>query len=182
MKAFITGEEDGMNDIEKLFEEYSDCIYRFCCNISDSLYEAEDLFQDTFLKAMEIEKKIMAVDNKRSYLIGIALRLEKNNRRKKARHRRIAPEARGFDREADVLEAIAMDEKSIEESFIEKEQIDIVRQNIGQLEATYKIIASLYYGESMSIKEIAEIVKLPPGTVKSRLYKIRGMLRRGLED
>ncbi len=40
-----------MNDIEKLFEEYSDCIYRFCCNIADNLYEAEDLFQDTFFES-----------------------------------------------------------------------------------------------------------------------------------
>lgn len=66
-----------MNDIEKLFEEYSDCIYRFCCNIADNLYEAEDLFQDTFLKAMEIEAKVMAAENKKSYLIGIAIKLEK---------------------------------------------------------------------------------------------------------
>lgn len=171
-----------MNDIEKMFEEYSDCIYRFCCNISDNLYEAEDLFQDTFLKAMEIEKKLMDVDHKKSYLIGIALRLEKNNRRKKARHKRIAPETRGFDQESDVLESIALDEKSIEESLIEKEQLAVVRQNMLQLEPSYKIIASLYYGESMQVKEIAEIVKLPQGTVKSRLHKIRGMLRNGLED
>ena len=171
-----------MNDIEKLFEEYSDCIYRFCCNIADNLYEAEDLFQDTFLKAMEIEAKVMAAENKKSYLIGIAIKLEKNNRRKKARHKEIAPEARGFDRESDILEAVAMDEKSIEDSFIEKEQIVRVRENLQELAPSYKMIASLYYGESMPIKEIARIVKLPQGTVKSRLYKIRGMLRTGLED
>ena len=43
-----------------------------------------------------------------------------------------------------------------------------------ELAPSYKMIASLYYGESMPIKEIARIVKLPQGTVKSRLYKIRG--------
>lgn len=75
-----------------------------------------------------------------------------------------------------------MDEKSIEDSFIEKEQIVRVRENLQELAPSYKMIASLYYGESMPIKEIARIVKLPQGTVKSRLYKIRGMLRKGLED
>ncbi len=171
-----------MDNIEKIFEEYSDCIYRFCCNISDNLYEAEDLFQDTFLKAMEIEKKVLAADDTRCYLIGIALHLEKNNRRKKARHRRIAPETRSFDQEANILDAIALDEKSIEDRLIEKEQIVRIRQNLQELPQSYKMIASLYYGESMSIKEIARIVKLPQGTVKSRLYKIRGILRKGLED
>lgn len=171
-----------MNEIEKIFEEYSDCIYRFCCNISDNLYEAEDLFQDTFLTVMGIEEKMMAVDNKRSYLIGIALRLEKNIRRKKARHKRIAPEARSFDQEANILEAIAMDEKSIEDSLIEREEIAQVRQNLQEMPPSYRVIASLYYGESMPIKEIAKIVRLPQGTVKSRLYKIRAMLRKGLED
>ncbi|MFR1724290.1 RNA polymerase sigma factor [Emergencia timonensis] len=70
----------------------------------------------------------------------------------------------------------------MEDSLIEKEQIADIRKNLQELPQSYKMIASLYYGESMPIKEIAKIVKLPQGTVKSRLYKIRGMLRKGLED
>ncbi len=57
-----------------------------------------------------------------------------------------------------------MDEKkSIEDSFIEKEQIVRVRENLQELAPSYKMIASLYYGESMPIKEIARIVKTSSG-------------------
>lgn len=74
-----------MDKIENIFRETADSLYRFCCNISDSLYDAEDLFQDTLLKAIENEEKFMKVENKKNYLLGIAMHLEKNNRRKKSR-------------------------------------------------------------------------------------------------
>lgn len=170
-----------MDYIENLFEEYAGSVFRFCCNISDSLYDAEDLFQDTFVKAVENESKLMSVENQKNYLLGIAMHLEKNNRRKKSRRRHITPEAERFDWEKDILEAVALDEKSIEEKLIEKEQMECIRRNIADLERSNRIIASLYYGENLTIREISEIIKLPQGTVKSRLHKIRKQLRKGLE-
>lgn len=167
--------------MEELVREQGDCLFRFCCNISGNIFDAEDLFQDTFLKAMEKADCLLTVENPQSYLIGIAIRLDKNRRRKAARRQRIAPEARCFDRESEILDAVAADEKNIEDKLIEMEQIRRVRENAKQLDRRSRIIAALYYGEGMKVREIAELVRLPQGTVKSRLSKIRKQLRRGLE-
>ena len=174
-----------MDDMDKgmgrLIQEQGDSLFRFCCNISENLYEAEELFQDVFLKAMEIEDRVLAASDPKCFLIGIAVRLEKNRRRKAARRRRIAPEAQAFDWESDVLEAVKADEKSVEEKLIEMEQVRMVRTNALQLSRCNQRIAALYYGEGMKVREIAELVRLPQGTVKSRLSKIRKQLRKGLE-
>jgi len=174
--------DDRDKGIEKLIREQGDSLFRFCCNISENLYEAEDLFQDTLLKAMEIEDRVLGSENQRCYLIGIAIRQEKNRRRKAARRRRIAPEHQVYNWESDVLEAVKADEKSVEDRLIEMEQIRLVRNNARQLSRCNQKIASLYYGEGMKIREIAELIRLPQGTVKSRLSKIRKQLRNGLED
>lgn len=70
--------------MEELVQEQGDCLFRFCCNISGNIFDAEDLFQDTFLKAMEKADCLLTVENPQSYLVGIAIRLDKNRRRKAA--------------------------------------------------------------------------------------------------
>lgn len=167
--------------MEELVREHGDCLYRFCCNISENLFDAEDLFQETFLRAIEKADRVLDTEVPKNYLIGIAIRLDKNRRRKAARRKRITPDAHGFDRESEILDAVAADEKSIEDKLIEMEQIRIIRENAKQMDHRNQIIAALYYGEGMKVREIAEMVRLPQGTVKSRLSRIRKQLRKGLE-
>ena len=44
-----------------------------------------------------------------------------------------------------------------------------------------KVTVLLYYMEERSVEEIAEILRIPKGTVKSRLHQARGILRKELE-
>lgn len=56
------------------------------CNVQ----EADDLYQDTFLKAMEVNDELDFEDNPKSYLLSITLRIWRNRKRKFAWRRRIA--------------------------------------------------------------------------------------------
>ena len=71
--------------------------------------------------------------------------------------------------------------KSLEESVLEKEKQQMVREAINCLDERYRIPVYLYYLEELSLQEIAEILKIPKGTVKSRLHKARGLLKERLE-
>ena len=62
----------------------------FCCHLTGNVQEAEELYQDTFLKAVELMKNIDYENNPKSFLISIALRLWKNKKRKYAWRMRIA--------------------------------------------------------------------------------------------
>ncbi len=62
--------------------EYGRDIYSFCKHLTNNLPEADELYQDTFLKAVELKEKIDYGDNPKSYFLSIALRLWKNKKRK----------------------------------------------------------------------------------------------------
>ena len=79
-------------------KELEDCIYTYCKDIfalckqlTSSHYEAEELYQDTFLKAIELKSKTNEQHNPRSNLASITIRLWNNKRRKYAWRQRIAP-------------------------------------------------------------------------------------------
>ncbi|MBU8919501.1 sigma-70 family RNA polymerase sigma factor [Bacillus sp. FJAT-29953] len=62
-----------------------------------------------------------------------------------------------------------------------EEKLD-VRDGISRLESEYRIVISLYYLQDLSIKDIAEIIDQPEGTVKSRLSRARKKLEKWLSN
>ncbi len=77
-------------ELENCIWEYGKDIYSFCRSLTLNLQEADDLYQDTFLKAVEVIREIEYEKNPKSYLLSIALRLWKNKKRKYAWRNRIA--------------------------------------------------------------------------------------------
>ena len=78
-------------DIELLVEQYGDNLYRYCRSITYTLEDAEDLYQQTFLKAFELHKKISIQKNPKAYLMSVATNIWRNHKSMYARHERIAP-------------------------------------------------------------------------------------------
>ena len=56
-------------DIDQLVEQYSDSVYRYCKSIAYTPEDAEDLYQQTFLKAFELHKRISLEKNPKAYLL-----------------------------------------------------------------------------------------------------------------
>lgn len=65
-------------------------IYSFCRQLTQNKDAADDLYQDTFLKAVELSDKIDMKNNPKSYLLSIAVKLWRNRQRKFAWRARIA--------------------------------------------------------------------------------------------
>ena len=79
MEAFVMTTEE----MEVLVNEYGTSLYRFCCHLTGNVPEAEDLYQDTFLKTVELSHKLDRCGDgksKRNYLIGISVNLWKNKK------------------------------------------------------------------------------------------------------
>ena len=166
-----------ITELEKCIEKYGNDIYAFCLHLAYSQQEAEELYQDTFLKAMELLHGIEAENNPKSYLLSITIRLWKNQKRKYAWRKRIA----GFSSlEEETQEAEPGSGYSLEEEVLKKEQLRQLRQAVKELDYKYRMTVCLYYMEEMPIADIAKILRLPKGTVKSRLYKAREILKKQL--
>lgn len=171
-------------ELEQFITEYGREIYSFCVSLCGSRQEADDLYQDTFLTALEKIDRIDMAGNIRSYLLSVAVRMWKNRRRKRAWRRRIAQEQELNEETADGTAAEEMRDVSVlpEERILEEERLTAVRRAVSRLPDRLRIPVLLYYMEERQIMEISEILRLPEGTVKSRLHQARKRLEKELES
>ncbi len=165
--------------LEQCIYEYGKDVYTFCSQITGNCQEADDLYQDTFLKATELKEGIDYNRNPRSYFISVALRIWKNRRRKFAWRKRIAGTCTLTEEAAEVN--MPEQEISAEDVVLQKELEQQVRKAVGELAEKYRIPVYLYYTLQLSVEEIANVLEIPQGTVKSRLHKARALLRQELE-
>ncbi|MDO4165949.1 MAG: RNA polymerase sigma factor [Eubacteriales bacterium] len=166
-------------EIEILVETHMESVFQFCCFLTGNRADAEDLSQDTFLKAMELERKFHWNREERAdrnYLIGIAVNLWKNQQRKMRRRQRIAP----MEPLSEVL-VHAKDKTDVEAQVLEQELTEMMQQMIALLPEKQRIVVHLFYASQMSMEEIAKILHIPKETVKSRLRLAKKRLRNNLE-
>ena len=81
-----------IQELEQFIATYGTDIYSFCVYLTGNRPEAEELYQDTFLKTLELLDKIQKDGNPKSYLLSVAIRIWKNRNRKINRRNSIAPQ------------------------------------------------------------------------------------------
>lgn len=161
---------------EKYIETYGTDIYSFCVYLTKNKNDAEDLFQQTFLTAVE-KDEIEEVENPKSYFISIAVNLW-NNQKRKFLWRKKKADIVCF--QGGNLEQLADYEKTVEEQVLRQEEIETVRKCIMGLPDKMRIVILLYYRENLTIDEIALLLKIPSGTVKSRMHQAKNKIRERL--
>ena len=157
---------------EELVDDYGEQIFRFCLRLTYSKEDAEDLFQETFMRAFEQLPKVNASGNPKSFLFSTALYLWKSKKRTYARRNRIAP--------IQALDYEVVSDIDIEYRVMAQEDIQLVREIVHALPEKFKIPIMLYYSAEMDLPDIAATLKLPIGTVKSRLHRARKAVEKGL--
>jgi RNA polymerase sigma-70 factor (ECF subfamily) len=169
-----------VTEVNDLVNTYGIDIYKFCRQLTRDKEEADELYQGTFLKALEICEKIDNEKNPKSFLLSIAIKLWKNRKRKYAWRERIAS-MENYQEELDYSENQLMNIQSPEEEVLKKEDKELIIRAVASLKKRYRVPMYLYYAAEVSLKEISHILKLPEGTVKSRLYKARKEVKKYLE-
>ena len=165
-----------MKELERCIEVYGEDIYTFCLWLAKSREYADDLYQDTFLTAIEVVDRIDSEENIKSYLLSISVRLWRNRKRKWAWRNRIAPTVEMAD---DFHVDLAYEEK---DRVLDDEKSAVIKSAIATLPEKYRVIILLHYMEEVSQEKIAAILHVPVGTVKSRLYVARKLLKSELEE
>lgn len=164
--------------LEACVHMYGKDIYSFCLQLTENRMEAEDLYQDTFLKVMEKEDCLDFERNPKSYLLAISIRLWKNQKRKQLWRRHITGTEVSFE---ELMVEPFSDAETVENQIISKTEKQLVQKAVSVLPYKYQMPVVLFYMERLKIAEIADVLKLPQGTVKSRLYKAKTILAKKLE-
>lgn len=144
-------------------------IYRFFRAKLDSA--AEDLTQRTFLAAVEARDRVDARLSFRAYLFGIARYQLTQYLRRHAR-----TQARFEPSQNSVAEITGQVDAKM--AHVEEQRALMVA--LRRIPLDHQITIELYYWEEMSVAEIASVLDIAPGTVKSRLGRARAELRRQL--
>lgn len=165
-------------ELEKCMDEFGTEIYRFCMKLCMNKANAEDLYQQTFLKALESDMELDWEQNPKALFFSLTHHLWKSDQRKNARRAAIAPCNYLDDESENLLYA----DDNVEEKVLQKELIYRTNQIIESLPEKIRIPLTLYYLFELPIEQIAQTVKKPPGTIKSRLFKGRSLIKKRLEE
>jgi RNA polymerase sigma-70 factor (ECF subfamily) len=158
--------------------EHIDGLYGYAMVLTRNRTEAEDLVQETYVRALEAVSRLRENSNIKGWLFTILRNLWLNELRK----RRSTPHIVEIDGEDGTADGLAGKEKDSLEIFVGNEDADMVRRAIAQLPIEFKEIILLREFEELSYQEIAEVLNCPVGTVMSRLGRARAKLRNILTD
>ncbi|PZD97114.1 RNA polymerase subunit sigma-24 [Paenibacillus sambharensis] len=168
-----------IEELHELMEQHGKALYGFCLRLMGNKEDTDDLYQETLLKAIEGHSKVDRNRNPKAFLLSIAIGLRKNQRRKFSWRQRIAPTV-AFNEAADTSYMFTK-EDSPEDAVLTMELRCKIQAAADGLCDKLKIPLYMYYTADMSIEEIASVLKIPSGTVKSRLYQARKAMKKELE-
>lgn len=168
--------------VKEGFEEealvHLDTLYNVGLRLTGNPADAEDLVQETVLKAYRYWDKYERGTNCRAWLVTIL----RNTFINQFRNRRKKPSKVDYDAVQHVSVFETVQELDPAGSFFRHIVDDEVTRAIQELPEEFRIPLVLSDVEGLSYAEIAEILEIPVGTVKSRLFRGRRRLQRRLYD
>jgi len=161
------------NDSRRLlFEAYYKKTYAVAYNILRSRENAEDITQDAFIKAFQNIHQLHDETKFGAWLAVITSNLARNYLKR---------EKRINYTDQEVIADGASEADYTEESALLNMEVDRVRRAIKNLPPDHYQVIVLQYYYDLRVEEIGAMLKLSPGTVKSRLHRARQRLARELE-
>ena len=174
----LTRLRDGdVQAVVPLMERYQHRLYRYLLRMVWQQGTAEDLFQQTWLRVME---RIGTYDPDRSFeswLFAVARNLALDHLRRYQPESLDEPLASGDTR----AELVAGSGPGALEQLLAQERAGWLLQAMSQLPAVFREVLTLRFEEEMKIEEIAVVIAVPLGTVKTRLHRAMKHLRAALE-
>lgn len=170
-----------MVKLNGLYDEYGRYIYHLCLKLTRNKEEAEDVMQDVWVKVVRYHDKLDDIDNIKGWLTTICMNTFRDRYRKTVRrNEHVMQQPHTLD--VPILDLVPSDSLTPGE-LAERNDIQyLVREKIGQLDAIYKNTIEYFYIYQYSLNEIADVMKVSIGTVKSRLFRARNYLKEMLMD
>ncbi len=165
------GDVDALGE---LYEKYKTNIFRTALAITQDRGAAEDILQESFLRLFTYADRIRTDVSVEPWLYRVAVNLSHTWVQKS--RRRVAPLEGVLERLTDSLHLLP------DHVMERRETQEAVQQAIAGLPLGHRIVVVLYYLEGLGLREIAEVLEIPEGTVKSRLHYARESLRRLLGE
>ena len=170
-----------LDAFDTLLRTYEKRVYNLAYRLSGSYDEANDISQDAFLRVFQALKLFRGEANFSTWLFRIVTNVYLDRRKRTRNKQHLSLE-----------EYIELDENSVARQVEDSgptpdvvaeahERTELLQQAIASLPDYQRTMVILYHTEGLAYDEIAEVLSLPIGTVKSRLNRARQTLREKLE-
>ena len=143
-------------EYQEIVEKYSNMVYRLAYFYTNSKYDADDIYQDVFLKYLQNKKQFENEEHKKAWLIRVTINCCKKLWLSSWK-RKIIP----------------LDD---EIKFEMEENIGLYNE-IKKLPKKYRVVIHLFYYEQYSVKDISKILKQKESTIRTWLTRARKMLK-----
>lgn len=155
-----------------LYEKYKNMALHTAYLITGNLSDSEDVVQDTFVKVWLHCRDLKNEGGFKAWMMQILVRTAYKSGKRKSRE---LPDE-DIMRKADKSQGV-----SFTEEVIAREEAQIITGAVRALPIRQRAVVVLYYYQECSVSEIASMLGILEGTVKSRLHTARKLLRRKLE-
>ena len=166
-------------DVDQAVRQYADMVYRLAVSNTRVTQDAEDVFQEVFVKLVRYKDKIEDEEHLKNWLIRVTIN----------EARRI--EGSGWKKNVsldttddDDTEWTPPDEEtdtSPEDAFLTTERNESILEKVRELPQKYREVIHLHFYEEMKITEISQMLGVNEATVKTRLRRAKDILEKTLK-
>lgn len=165
----------------RLVAEYQDRVFNTCWRMCGNWTDAEDLTQEAFVRAFQSLDRFAGRSRFYTWVFRIAVNLALSARRRDKLVGRYSLDAPRADPRSDdhppMNRQLAAVDESPDSRTADREEETLVLEALNRLDEEHRAVVVLRDLESMGYEEIAGILDIPVGTVKSRLHRARLALR-----
>lgn len=159
----------------KLVQKYSDMVYRIAFSYMKNREDAEDIYQNVFLKLFN-KRDFLDMEHEKRWLIRVTMNECHSLYRSPWKRRRQACE------DLDIL----LEEQQVQTQSVQKQtssdELEEVTDMLNAISEKYSIVLYLYYYEEYSTKEIAQILRRKESTVRTQLMRAKELLRKKMDE
>ena len=158
-------------DLAGFVIEHQTSLYAFLYRMTGDRYLAEDLMQETFVRALQASKRYKPQGRLASWLFGIAANLTRDHWRKQ-RNRHSVPLSVGCDQAS---------KDSTEDEVLACSEAERLRSALLNLPLEQRAPLVLFYYHDLSYEDISKCLVVPIGTVRSRIHHGKTRIKQLLE-
>src|SRR5687768_13151377 len=180
----LTRRKARRSEFEETALVHLDAMYGAACRLTRNARDAEDLVQETVLRAYRFWDTFEKDSNCKAWLLRILTNTFINEYQRRKRSRQVLDAATAEQEATDgvLVHEAGETQRSPETVLVDRSVSDDVQRALEALPEDFRVAVVLCDIEGLSYKEIAEAMGTPVGTVMSRLFRGRRLLQQSLKE
>jgi RNA polymerase sigma-70 factor (ECF subfamily) len=164
--------EVGRDEFEATVREQAQLVYKVAYSVLRNHHDAEDVAQETFLRFLRQRKRWAEIRDRRAWLAAVAWRLALDQKR--------MPAEVALEDAAELVSRLRADGAGVDEIAANRQMMALVERLVGSLPRDLREALILSSTEELTSAEIAQVLGIPEGSVRTRLFRGREILRQKL--